>query len=81
MQRAPELKDALEKQDRPSLPSKDDVHVKQASKLIDAIQGYKAALQKTADEVKDEKIKANLKKRLANWEPAAVTPPKPQTLP
>ena len=68
-QKAPELKDALEKQDQAALPKRDDANVKQAAKLIDAIQDYKAALQKTADEVKDEQIKANLKKRLAKWEP------------
>lgn len=75
-QKAPELKDALEKQDKTSLPKKDDANVKRAAKLIDAIQDYRAALQKTADEVKDEQIKANLKKRLAKWDPVSITPTK-----
>lgn len=75
-QKVPELKNALEKQDKAALPKRDDANVKQAAKLIDAIRDYKTALQKTADEVKDEQIKANLKKRLAKWEPASVIPTK-----
>lgn len=75
-QKAPDLKDALEKQDRDALPKRDDANVRQAARLIDAIRDYKTALQKTADEVKDEKIKANLKKRLTKWEPASITPTK-----
>ncbi|MDI6809954.1 MAG: hypothetical protein QME66_13460 [Candidatus Eisenbacteria bacterium] len=75
-QKVPDLKDALEKQDRAALPKRDDANVKQAAKLIDAIGTYKTTLQKTADEVKDEQIKANLKKRLTKWEPTSVTPTK-----
>ena len=71
-QNAPDLKDALEKQNRTALPKRDDAIVKQAAKLIDAIQAYQMVLQKTADEVKDEQIKANLKKRLAKWGPPSV---------
>ena len=77
MQKAPDLKDALEKQDRTALPERDDANVKQAGKLIDAIQGYQMVLQKTADEVKDEQIKSNLKKRLAKWGPPSVSVPGP----
>jgi hypothetical protein len=73
-QKAPELKDALEKQDRAALPKRHDANISQAAKLIDAIRDYRTALQKTADEVKDEKIKANLEKRLRKWEPASATP-------
>jgi hypothetical protein len=73
-QKAPDLKDALEKEDRTVLPKKDDANVRKAAKLIDAIGDYKTALQKTADEVKDEQIKANLKKRLSKWEPTPNTP-------
>jgi hypothetical protein len=76
MQKAPDLKDAMEKQDRTALPKRDDANVRQAGKLIDAIRDYRMALQKTADEVKDEHIKANLKKRLSKWEPAPDTPTK-----
>lgn len=68
-QNIPDLKDAIEKQDRTVLPNRDDANVKQAAKLIDAIRDYRATLQKTADGVKDEQIKSNLKKRLANWQP------------
>lgn len=75
-QRAPDLKDSIEKQDRSALPKRDDANVRQAVKLIDAIQDYKAALQKTADEVKDKKIKADLKNYLMKWQPASVTPTK-----
>lgn len=75
-QKAPDLKDALEKQDRSALPKRDDSNVRQAARLIDAIQDYRTALQKTADEVKDEKIRTNLKRRLANWEPPSAPPPK-----
>lgn len=75
-QKAPDLRDALEKQDRAALPKRDDANVRQAVKLIDAIRHYKTALQKTADEMKDEQIKANLKKRLSKWEPAPDTPTK-----
>lgn len=74
MQKSPELKDALEKQDRIALPKRDDANVKQAAKLIDAIRDYRAALQKMADEVKEEKTKDDLKKHLTKWEPAPVTP-------
>lgn len=74
-QKAPDLRDALEKQDRTALPKRDDANVKQAAKLIDAIQGYQMVLQKTADEVKDEQIKANLKKRLAKWGTPSVQVP------
>jgi hypothetical protein len=76
VQKAPDLKDALEKQDRAALPKRDDANVRQAAKLIDAIRDYKTALQKTADEVKDDQIKANLKKRLTKWESAPATPTK-----
>ncbi|MDI6810005.1 MAG: hypothetical protein QME66_13735, partial [Candidatus Eisenbacteria bacterium] len=38
--KAPDLKDALEKQDRTALPKRDDANVKQAAKLIDAIGTY-----------------------------------------
>lgn len=72
MQKAPDLKDALEKQDRAALPKRDDADVKQAAEIIDAIRDYKIILQKTADEIKDEQIKANLKKRLAKWDPPSV---------
>lgn len=71
-QKAPDVEDALDKQDRTALPKRDDANVRQAAKLIDAIRDYKATLQKTADEVKDEQIKANLKKRLAKWKPITV---------
>jgi hypothetical protein len=64
------------KQDRAALPKRDDANIRQAAKLIDAIHNYKAALQKTADEMKDEKIKANLNKRILKWEPAPDTPTK-----
>jgi hypothetical protein len=75
-QREPKVKRALEKQDRAALPKRDDANIRQAAKLIDAIHNYKAALQKTADEMKDEKIKANLNKRILKWEPAPDTPTK-----
>ncbi len=75
-QKAPDVKDALDKQDRTALPKRDDANVRQAAKLIDAIRDYKTALQKTADEVKDEQIKANLKNRLTKWESAPATPNK-----
>ena len=76
MQKAPDLKDALEKQDRVALPKRDDTNVRQAEKLIDSIRDYKNAIQKMADEVNDEKIKANLIKRLENWQSTPVTPTK-----
>lgn len=72
-QKSPELKDAIEKQDKAALPKRDDANVKQAAKLIDAIRDYKTVLRKTADEVKDEQIKTNLKKRLTKWEPSTPT--------
>ena len=75
-QKAPDLKDALEKQDRVALPKRDDANVRQAAKLIDAIRDYKTALQKTADEVKDEQVKAHLKKLLSKWGPVPDTPTK-----
>jgi len=75
-QKAPDVKDALEKHDKTALPKRDDANVRQAAKLIDAIRDYKTALQKAADEVKDEQIKANLKKRLSKWEPVPDTPTK-----
>jgi hypothetical protein len=75
-QKAPDLKNALEKQDRAALPKRDDANVRQAAKLIDAILDYRTAIQKTADEVKDEKIKVSLKRRLANWQPNTGTPTK-----
>ncbi len=74
--KAPDAKDAIEKQDRAALPKRDDANVRQAAELIDAIRDYKTALQKTADEVKDEQIKTNLKKRLSKWEPTPATPSK-----
>lgn len=75
-QKVPDLKDALEKQDRTALPKREDADVRQAAKLIDAILDYKAALRKTAEEVKDEQIKATLKKRLSKWEPGPDAPTK-----
>ncbi len=75
-QKVPDLKDALEKHDKTALPKRDDANVRQAAKLIDAIRDYKTAIQKTADEVKDEQIKANLRKRLSKWEPTPATPNK-----
>ncbi len=75
IQKAPDLKDALEKRDKTALPRRDDANARQAATLIDAIHDYKAALQKMADEVKDEQIKAQLKKRLSKWQPASAGPP------
>ncbi len=74
-QKAPDVKDALEKQDKTALPKRGDANVRRAAKLIDAIRHYRMALQKTADEVQDEQIKAQLKKRLSKWQPASAGPP------
>jgi len=73
-QKASDLKDAIEKQDLAVLPKRDDVNIREAAKLIAAIRDYRANLQETADEVKDEQIKTNLQKRLLKWEPSPATP-------
>lgn len=74
-EKAPDLKDALEQHDKTALPKRDDANVRQAARLIDVSRDYKAMLQKTLDEIKDEQIKANLKKCLSKWEPPPATPP------
>ncbi|MEI9478007.1 MAG: hypothetical protein WCO26_15715 [Deltaproteobacteria bacterium] len=77
IQKTPNLKDALEKQDRTVLPKQVDADVKRAGNLIDAIRNYRTMLLKAADEVKDDKIRNNLKKRLVKWEPTSVMPTTP----
>jgi hypothetical protein len=73
-QKSPELKEALEKQDKTRLPKKDDATVKQADKLLDSISAYKTAISKAATEIQEEKYKAQLKKRMERWEPIPANP-------
>lgn len=76
VEKAPSVKDALERQDKGALPKSEDPNIKRAAALIDAILNYRTALQKVLDEVKDERIKTSLKKYLAKWAPVQPKPNK-----
>jgi hypothetical protein len=72
--KAPDLKIAMEENDKTALPKRDDAAVRQAAKLIDAVRDYRTALKKTVDEVQDAKIKNKLRNSLSKWETASAPP-------
>ena len=76
LEKAPELRIEMEQQDRATLLKRDNTNAKRAARLVDAIHEYREILRKATDEVKDEKIRAHLTKRLRKWEPVPCVPTK-----